>query len=101
MQQATNAFCVGNYWPVTNGAVSDTVGGMNATCSLPRFTTDRFGVANEAITVMSSADSWRLPFGRYYQGDTTMTMWVNKLQCSSYGPYGINMIYFSISFEIT
>jgi hypothetical protein len=92
MQQPTNTLCVGNYWPVTNDRVIDIVGGMNATCSSPTLASDRFGVANEAITVTGQSTAWNLPVGHYFQGDTTMTMWVNKVACSNNGPFG-NCIY--------
>jgi hypothetical protein len=55
--------------------------GENATSSSPQFVTDRSGVAKGAIQVNSSASAWQLPPGRYFQGDTTVTMWVKKIEC--------------------
>jgi hypothetical protein len=81
--------CAGNYWPIENGAVADLIKGQDAVSTLPFFVADRFGVVNGAIRVNSTATRWQLPAGTYYQGDTTITMWVKKNTCAQYGPYGI------------
>jgi hypothetical protein len=68
--------------------VQDTITGQFAASDSPSFVADRFGVANAAILI-SGTGTWTLPQGSYYQGDTTVTMWVNKLTCTLvYGVYG-------------
>jgi hypothetical protein len=79
--------CVGNYWPIGNQSVTDVITGQGATSDSPLFVTDRFGVTDGAIQVNSNANSWQLPAGKYFQGDTTVTLWVKKFECS-YNPYG-------------
>jgi hypothetical protein len=85
--------CVGNYWPVGNGAVTDVIGGKNATSSSPLFVADRFGSTNGSIRVNSVATAWQLPSAPYVQGDTTITLWLLKNTCVAWAPYGNNTIY--------
>jgi hypothetical protein len=79
--------CVGNYWPIGNGAVTDLIGSKNATTSSPVFVTDRFGSANGSIRVNSAATAWQLPSAPYIQGPTTITMWLSKNTCVTWGAY--------------
>jgi hypothetical protein len=73
---------VGHYWPVANKAVDDVIGHQSADSNgSPRFSNDRFGVANGALRIYSRETAWRLPQGRYYKGDTTLTMWVKNIAC--------------------
>jgi hypothetical protein len=81
--------CAGNYWPIGSGEVTDMIGGQSASSQSPLFVADRFGAVNGAIRVNSAATSWQLPVDIYYQGDTTITMWVYKKSCVQNGPYGI------------
>jgi hypothetical protein len=82
------AACGGHYWPVENNAMSDVIGGKNAVSLKPQFVEDRFGLKNQAILINSSESAWQLPSGRYFQGDTTLTMWIKKNECKI-GNYGI------------
>jgi hypothetical protein len=82
--------CVGNYWPIGNGAVTDLVGGKSANSTSPVFVTDRFGIANGAIRVNNSFTAWKLPSAPYVQGATTITLWVLKNKCIPWAPYGNN-----------
>jgi hypothetical protein len=80
--------CAGHYWPIANQSVTDVITGLNATSlGSPQFVTDRNGVANGAIWVNSIATAWQLPVDTYYQGDTTVTMWLKKVACQ-FGVYG-------------
>jgi hypothetical protein len=80
--------CAGHYWPIGNNAVTDTITGLSATSlGSPQFVTDRNGVANGAIWVNSLTTAWQLPVDTYYQGDTTVTMWLKKMACQE-GNYG-------------
>jgi hypothetical protein len=95
--------CVGHYWPIAHKTVTDTIGGKSAKSEKPQFVMDRFGVANEAISVNSSASSWILPTGNFFQCNTTLTMWVKKIQCgplkpseTGTGPYGKNEHLFNL-----
>jgi hypothetical protein len=85
---ATLSGCVGHYWPIGNRAVTDLITGRNGTSQTPQFVADRNGVANGAIWVNGSVETtWQLPADTYFQGDTTMTMWVKKIACIS-GSFG-------------
>jgi hypothetical protein len=81
--------CLGHYWPIGNQSVTDTVTGKSATSNgSPRFISDRNGVADGALWVNgSAATAWQLPTDTYFQGDTTVTMWLKKSLCQS-GSYG-------------
>jgi hypothetical protein len=87
--------CMGNYWPIESGTVTDKITGQSATSLSPQFVADRFGLANGAILVKSVDNAWTLPVGRYYQGDTTITMWVKKLACKL-SNFGIQYFEFKI-----
>jgi hypothetical protein len=79
------AKCVGHYWPIGNQMVTDIVTGKQATSlGSPQFVTDRNGSANGAILVNSTSSAWQLPVDTYFQGDTTVTLWVkaNAAYCS-------------------
>jgi hypothetical protein len=89
------AACLAHYWPIANSSVTDTITCKNATSVSPRFASDRFGVANQAIWVNSAATAWSLPADFYYQGDTTTTMWVMKVDFQG-TPHCNNNIYGSI-----
>jgi hypothetical protein len=82
--------CSGHYWPIANQTVTDVITGLNATSlGSPQFVTDRNGVANGAIWVNGTmATAWQLPVDTYFQGDTTITMWVKKIACQVV-PYGM------------
>jgi hypothetical protein len=82
-----NLSCVSNYWPVKDNAVTDLIEGRNAKSDSPQFVKDRFGLANGAIFVNSLKTAWQIPTGRYFQGDSTLTMWVKKQTCIT-GNYG-------------
>jgi hypothetical protein len=56
---------------------------------------DRFGRTDGAIQVKSNETAWRLPPGIYFKGDTTLTMWVKKIECR--GIYGSNSLIYKIS----
>jgi hypothetical protein len=87
--------CLVHYWPIRKQSVTDTITCKNATSSNPLFAKDRFGVANEAIWVNSSAaNGWHLPQSKYFQGDTTVTMWVKKITCR-YGYYRTDFLLIS------
>jgi hypothetical protein len=100
--------CVGHYWPVANKAVDDVIGHHSAESNgSPKFTTDRFGLADEALRIYNNVTAWRLPRGRYVKGDTTITMWIKKIECNKWAPYGnfilflfddfnLNLLYLSI-----
>jgi hypothetical protein len=69
--------------------VTDTITGKQATSlGSPQFVPDRNGLANGAILVNSTASSWQLPVDTYFQGDTTVTLWVKTICSSSYVPFG-------------
>jgi hypothetical protein len=73
-----------HYWPVENKAVDDVVGNYSAQGNgLPEFAQDRFGVADGALKVHNTKSAWRLPPGNYFKGETTLTMWIKKIICSS------------------
>jgi hypothetical protein len=81
--------CVSHYWPVANKAVEDVIGHQNAMSNeSPQFTRDRFGLANGALRLFSKETAWRLPHGRYFKGDTTITLWIKKIECNGFGPFG-------------
>jgi hypothetical protein len=65
--------------------VTDTITGKQATSlGSPQFVPDRNGMANGAILINSDSSSWQLPVDAYFQGDTTVTMWVKGNEnCSS------------------
>jgi hypothetical protein len=73
---------------VNNNSVEDLISGKQGNSDSPQFFTDRFGTVNGSIYVNSIATVWKLPAGAYFQGDTTLTMWVKKMACSSGGSYG-------------
>jgi hypothetical protein len=76
--------CAGHYWPIGNSTVTDMITGKNATSlGSPLFVKDRFGVAGGAFQVSNASNAWRLPNDTYFTGDFTMTMWLNKISCSS------------------
>jgi hypothetical protein len=82
--------CVSHYWPIANKAVDDIISYHSATSNgSPRFTKDRFGKVDEALWIYSKETAWQLPPGRYIKGDTTLTMWIKKIECKLTGPYGI------------
>jgi hypothetical protein len=72
-----------NYWPITNGKIVDTVGGMNPTSVTPTFIADRFGNANGAIRISNSASCWRLPNQIYLSNDFTVTLWIIVYDCTT------------------
>jgi hypothetical protein len=73
--------CLAHYWSIENESVNDLVGGKHASSASPQFITDRNGMANGAILINSSSSIWQLPEHNYFQGDTTITMWVKKNAC--------------------
>jgi hypothetical protein len=54
----------------------------------PQFVPDRNGVANSAILVNSSSSAWQLPVDTYFQGDTTVTLWVKTMSIFYYEAFG-------------
>jgi hypothetical protein len=82
--------CVSHYWPVANKAVEDVIGDQSAASNgSPRFAKNRFGVADGALRIFSKGTTWWLPPGSYIKGDTTLTMWLKKIECKHIGPYGL------------
>jgi hypothetical protein len=80
---------VSHYWPIVNKTVVDIVGNHNATSNgSPQFDQDRFGVADGALRIDSKETAWQLPPGRYVKGDTTITMWVKKIECIKDANFG-------------
>jgi hypothetical protein len=81
--------CLAHHWPIGNNAVTDAITGKSATSygGSPQFAADRNGVINGAILVNSSSSAWKLPEDTYFQGDTTLTLWVKK-NARQYGDYG-------------
>jgi hypothetical protein len=87
--KSISASCLRHYWPVTDNAVEDVIGENSAVPNgWPRFTKNRFGVVNEAIRINDKAHAWRLPQGSYFQSNTTLTMWLRKIKCKEWAPYG-------------
>jgi hypothetical protein len=55
-----------NYWPVKSGVMADVVGLVKTTSNgSPKFTTDRFGNANDALLINSGTSTCDLPDGVY------------------------------------
>jgi hypothetical protein len=60
--------------------VTDIVTAKQATSlGSPQFVPDRNGVVNSAILVNSTFSAWQLPVDTYFQGDTTVTLWVKTM----------------------
>jgi hypothetical protein len=73
--------CLTHYWPIGK-TVTDVITGQSATSKSPLFAADRNGITSAALWVNGSeATSWQLPVDTYFQGDTTVTMWVKKIAC--------------------
>jgi hypothetical protein len=66
--------------------------GFKATSLWPHFVTDRNGIENGATEINSTYNIWKLPVDTYFQGDTTVTMWVKRIGsyigCLGSGTYG-------------
>jgi hypothetical protein len=76
--------CLAHYWPIDNKTVLDVITGQFSTSKgSPQFVTDRNGLASGAILLNSSSSAWQLPVDTYFQGDTTITMWVKKITCQT------------------
>jgi hypothetical protein len=75
----TSTKCVGHYWPIENQKVTDTITGKQATSlGSPQFAPDRNGIAYGAILINSTSSVWQLPADNYFQGDTSVSMWINN-----------------------
>jgi hypothetical protein len=72
---------VSHYWPIGDNTVTDTITGKTAASKSPQFSLDRYDVLNGAAWVDSDDSAWQLPAGAYFNGDTTVTMWVKKIKC--------------------
>jgi hypothetical protein len=80
-----------------NLAVTDFQTGQAATSlGTPQLVPDRFGVTNGAVWVNGGTTAWQVPAGgRYFRGDSTLTLWLKKIVCvQRYGDYGIEIISF-------
>ncbi len=77
---ATNGLI--NYWPVVNGSMIDTAGGVSTSSSSPTFIADWFGNANGAILVNNATNHWTLPSGVYLVGEFSVTGWVINFSCN-------------------
>jgi hypothetical protein len=79
----TTTKCVGHYWPIGDQMVTDKITGKQATSlGSPKFVPDRNGLANQAILVDDYFSSWQLPEDTYFQGDTSVSMWVKRTYCT-------------------
>jgi hypothetical protein len=74
------------------GLTSDMIASGNMTCPSPQYSVDRFGNANGAISVRSTASTvWSVPAGVYFTGDFTFIVW--------FKPYGFG--YFDFIFDFS
>jgi hypothetical protein len=80
--------CITHYWPIQDDDARDVIGGKNAYSYSPQFAEDRMGFENGSILINSRLSGWQLPDGVYFQGDTTLTLWVNKVECGTGSSYG-------------
>jgi hypothetical protein len=81
---STTVKCLGHYWPIGNQTVKDTITGQQATSlGSPQFVADRNGLADGAILVNSTCQSWHLLSRRhdsYYVGFGQWDLLLNLLK---------------------
>jgi hypothetical protein len=93
-----NLSCLSNYWPAEDSSLEDVITHQFPNSTNGQFVQDRNNVSNGAILINSLNSTWTLPLGIYIHEQTTLTMWVNKVECQGvvkgFCDYGI--VFFSI-----